>query len=165
MVLGRRQSMRRTTSMTQFAVDFVVSDAEVTQTHPEQDNLAGLRHRLPLQNRSAGAADWMEAIYQGSANLAPSPRGMGHRRSSADFAVVEAARFLAECGLCNRRLVLGRDIFMYRGEAFCSFECRHQHMKPDERNDNCSLASIKDSGASATNGDKQSGNGETLAAV
>ncbi|KAG6468361.1 FCS-Like Zinc finger 5-like [Zingiber officinale] len=165
MVLGRRQSMRRTTSMTEFAVNFVVSDAEVTQSNPEQDNLAGLGDRLPLHNRSSGAADWMEATYQGNANLAPSPRGMEHRRSSADFAVVETSRFLAECGLCNRRLVLGRDIFMYRGEAFCSFECRHQRMKPDERNENCSLTSIKDRGAPATNGDKQSGNGETLAAV
>lgn len=104
MLLRRRQSMRRTTSMTEFAVDFVVSDAEVSQTHPEQDNLTGLRDRLlPLQTRSAGTADWLEASYQGSGT-----------RSSADFAVVEIARFLAECGLCNRRLGPDRDIFMYR---------------------------------------------------
>ncbi|XP_042447358.1 uncharacterized protein LOC122032163 [Zingiber officinale] len=104
MVLGRRQSMRRTTSMTEFAVNFVVSDAEVTQSNPEQDNLAGLGDRLPLQNRSSGAADWMEATYQGNANLAPSPRGMEHRRSSADFAVVETSRFLAECGSATAAL-------------------------------------------------------------
>ncbi|XP_074589615.1 FCS-Like Zinc finger 6-like [Curcuma longa] len=166
MVLGKRQSIRRTTSMTEFAADSVVSDAEATQTHPDQHNLGGgLINRLPVHNRSAGAADWLGARYQERHNLAPTQQGVGHRRNSADLAAVEAAHFLRECGLCKSLLGPGRDIFMYRGEAFCTFECRQQHMKHDERKDKCSMASIKESTAPAANGNEQSGNGETLAAV
>lgn len=165
MVLGKRQSIRRTTSMTEFAADSVASDAEAIQMHPDQDHLGGLINCLPVHNRSAGAADWLGARYQESHYLAPTPQGVGHRRNSADFAAVEAAHFLRECGLCKRLLGPGRDIFMYRGEAFCSVECRQQHMKHDEPKEKCFLASIKDSTAPAGNGNEQSGNGETLAAV
>ncbi|KAK9930583.1 hypothetical protein M0R45_027618 [Rubus argutus] len=38
------------------------------------------------------------------------PRNL--RRNSADF--VETPHFLRACGLCKRRLVPGRDIYMYR---------------------------------------------------
>ncbi|KAK4264892.1 hypothetical protein QN277_026011 [Acacia crassicarpa] len=45
--------------------------------------------------------------------------------------------FLRTCRLCHRRLAAGRDIYMYRGDtAFCSFECREEQMKEDERKDN-----------------------------
>ncbi|KAK6120022.1 hypothetical protein DH2020_046262 [Rehmannia glutinosa] len=60
-------------------------------------------------------------------------------------AVVETADFLRCCGLCNRRLAPGRDIYMYRGDtAFCSLECREQKMKQDE---------IKERRAAAKNGE------------
>ncbi|MED6219031.1 hypothetical protein PIB30_032162, partial [Stylosanthes scabra] len=47
--------------------------------------------------------------------------------------------FLFACSLCKRRLVPGRDIYMYRGDSgFCSQECREQQMKQDEkRKDKC----------------------------
>lgn len=49
-----------------------------------------------------------------------SPRN--HRKNSADF--METASFLRVCGLCNRRLVPGRDIYMYRylSQGWC-FGC------------------------------------------
>ncbi|XP_057807076.1 FCS-Like Zinc finger 7 [Salvia miltiorrhiza] len=47
---------------------------------------------------------------------------------------VDTADFLRSCGLCNRSLAPGHDIYMYRGDtAFCSMECREQQMKQDER--------------------------------
>ncbi|KAI3783244.1 hypothetical protein L1987_42320 [Smallanthus sonchifolius] len=52
-----------------------------------------------------------------------------HRRNSA-----ETAHFLRACHLCKRRLMAGRDIFMYRGDsAFCSLECRQQQMNQDDK--------------------------------
>lgn len=89
-----------------------------------------------------------------------------HRRNSADF--VETSHFLRVCFLCQRRLVHGHDIYMYRGDsAFCSLECRQQQMVQDERIDKCSVASKKDAGtaASAAGGPQVSAKGERVAAV
>lgn len=36
------------------------------------------------------------------------------RSSSVGFKIEETAHFLKTCGLCNRRLAPGRDIYMYR---------------------------------------------------
>ncbi|KAJ9545852.1 hypothetical protein OSB04_025559 [Centaurea solstitialis] len=61
-----------------------------------------------------------------------------HRRNSADF--IETAHFLRACHLCKRRLIPGRDIFMYRGDsAFCSLDCREKQMKQDEKKEVCSM--------------------------
>ncbi|XP_010446541.1 PREDICTED: uncharacterized protein LOC104729302 isoform X2 [Camelina sativa] len=43
-----------------------------------------------------------------------------------------SSSFLGNCGLCKRRLAPGRDIYMYKGDAFCSVECREQQMEHDE---------------------------------
>ncbi|KAH6796658.1 hypothetical protein C2S52_021212 [Perilla frutescens var. hirtella] len=56
------------------------------------------------------------------------------RKSYSGGSHVDTADFLRSCGLCNRHLAPGRDIYMYRGDtAFCSLECREQQMKQDER--------------------------------
>ncbi|XP_057500767.1 FCS-Like Zinc finger 7-like [Actinidia eriantha] len=52
--------------------------------------------------------------------------------------------FLKTCGLCKRRLLPDRDIYMYRGDtAFCSLECREQQMEHDERKEKCSIKASK----------------------
>ncbi|PIN26747.1 hypothetical protein CDL12_00466 [Handroanthus impetiginosus] len=57
---------------------------------------------------------------------------------------IETADFLRSCGLCNRLLSPGRDIYMYRGDtAFCSLECREQQMKQDERKERRAATSAK----------------------
>ncbi|CAN4116323.1 unnamed protein product [Withania somnifera] len=86
-----------------------------------------------------------------------------NRRKSADF--VETANFLKACFLCKRRLIPGRDIYMYRGDsAFCSLECRQQQMNIDEKKEKCSLvASFRTN--SAGNGSDVSTTSETVAAV
>ncbi|KAJ0232456.1 FCS-Like Zinc finger 11 [Hirschfeldia incana] len=41
--------------------------------------------------------------------------------------------FLSVCNFCNKKLDVGKDIYMYRGEkAFCSEECRSEEMMIDE---------------------------------
>ncbi|CBI19129.3 unnamed protein product, partial [Vitis vinifera] len=83
----------------------------------------------------------------------------GDPRYSADF--VDNSHFLRACCLCKRRLVSGRDIYMYRGDsAFCSLECRQQQMNQDERKEKCSLASKKEATASTAGSE-----GETVAAI
>ncbi|KAI5068368.1 hypothetical protein GOP47_0016713 [Adiantum capillus-veneris] len=43
------------------------------------------------------------------------------------------ADFMGTCFLCQRPLGSGIDIYMYRGDrAFCSNECRYQHIVEDE---------------------------------
>ncbi|KZV28922.1 hypothetical protein F511_13717 [Dorcoceras hygrometricum] len=82
-----------------------------------------------------------------------------HSRNSAEF--VETSHFLRACFLCQRRLVHGHDIYMYRGDsAFCSLECRQQQMLQDEK---CSMASKKDAGPAA--GTQAPAKGERVAAV
>ncbi|XP_028114380.1 FCS-Like Zinc finger 6-like [Camellia sinensis] len=119
MLLGKRPRppIKRTTSMTEFTLDLSIGDA------PPQPPAAGFDQR-----------------YLGSAT-AVSPRN--HRRNLADF--VETPHFLRSCFLCKRRLVPGRDIFMYKGDsAFCSLECRQQQMNQDERKEKkCSLTASK----------------------
>lgn len=51
--------------------------------------------------------------------------------------------FQDACHLCKRRLGEGRDIYMYRGDKFCSDECRHQQIWNDERRERCSAAMMK----------------------
>ncbi|KAI4345218.1 hypothetical protein L6164_012360 [Bauhinia variegata] len=50
--------------------------------------------------------------------------------------------FLRTCGLCKQHLAPSRDIYMYRGDtAFCSLECREEHMKVEERKDKAKVSS------------------------
>ncbi|KAK9139318.1 hypothetical protein Scep_008999 [Stephania cephalantha] len=67
-----------------------------------------------------------------------------------------AINFLDSCYLCQKPLLLNKDIFMYRGDrAFCSEECRCRHICMDDeeslRREKCSmLATMKTSSSSAS---------------
>ncbi|KAK4428496.1 FCS-Like Zinc finger 6 [Sesamum alatum] len=148
MSLGKRARppMKRTTSMTEFTLDFNGSaEAHIYQPlDPHNPFNGGFNQR-----------------FSGSAAAAASPRPS--RRNSADF--VGTAHFLRVCSLCKRRLIPGRDIYMYRGDsAFCSSECRQQQMTQDERKEKCSLASKKGAATTAV-GAQVSATGEKVAAV
>ncbi|KAM0952904.1 putative Zf-FLZ domain-containing protein [Dioscorea sansibarensis] len=59
------------------------------------------------------------------------------RRTTVELPAAPISSFLRACQLCRRRLVAGRDIFMYRGNmAFCSAECRQLQMNIDEELEN-----------------------------
>ncbi|PWZ26893.1 hypothetical protein Zm00014a_002970 [Zea mays] len=140
-----RQHMRRTTSLTEFAApDKVLADVaeeedeelQLLPAHAEAAELEGPYGWAIGGAAAAGRADWL-AAYR--ARAAPALAGL--RRNSADFSAAETAAFLRACGLCNRRLGPGRDTFVYRGDtAFCSLECRQQHITIEEWKEKCALA-------------------------
>ncbi|CAL9754667.1 unnamed protein product [Musa acuminata subsp. burmannicoides] len=166
MLLGKRQRppMRRTTSMTEFAADVVLTDVEVMQQPFDQEKVSNTLHHQRDQSRERQtASDWLETKNLGNP-AAPSPRGGRCPRNSAELVVVDTAPFLRACGLCKRRLGPGQDTFMYRGDAFCSFECRQQHITQDELQEKCSLTSMKDT-STATTGSEQAGDSEMVAAA
>ncbi|XP_009600626.1 FCS-Like Zinc finger 5-like [Nicotiana tomentosiformis] len=114
--MGRRPSMRRTTSMTGITVD-VVNAGE-----PEPSDVVD---EFKVANGYDNNQNSIAIVL---------PRYYHQRSSSVGFQIEETAHFLKTCGLCNRRLAPGRDIYMYRGDtAFCSMECREQQLKKDER--------------------------------
>ncbi|RDY12711.1 Protein MARD1, partial [Mucuna pruriens] len=116
MLLGKRPRppMKRTTSMTEITLD-------LNATAPDA-----------AEQQRSGASDQTRPLT--------APKIL--RRHSSDF--VDTPHFLRACSLCKRRLVPGRDIYMYRGDsAFCSLECRQQQMNQDERKEKFVMASKK----------------------
>ncbi|KAK6130640.1 hypothetical protein DH2020_035615 [Rehmannia glutinosa] len=135
MMLGKRgrPPMKRTTSMTEFTLDLNGAAEGVNQ--PSDPN-----------NPFNGGSGGLDQRYLASSAAVVSPKPQ--RRNSADL--VQIANFLRVCSLCKRRLIPGRDIYMYRGDsAFCSLECRQQKMTQDERKENCSSASKMEAGGAA----------------
>uniref|UniRef100_A0A0E0CCI7 FLZ-type domain-containing protein n=1 Tax=Oryza meridionalis TaxID=40149 RepID=A0A0E0CCI7_9ORYZ len=135
---SKNNPMRRTTSMTEF------SPPDVLAAVVEEEAGGG--------GGGAPGQDWL-AAYR--ARAAPARAGL--RRNSADYCAVETASFLRACGLCRRRLGPGRDTFMYKGEAaFCSLECRQQHMTQEEWKDKCGVTSMKKEAPAPANGRRRS---------
>lgn len=92
--MGRRPSMRRTTSMTGITVD-VVNAGE-----PEPSDVVDEFKANGYDHNQNSIAIVLPRYHQ--------------RSSSVGFKIEETAHFLKTCGLCNRRLAPGRDIYMYR---------------------------------------------------
>ncbi|KAF5740251.1 senescence-associated family protein [Tripterygium wilfordii] len=118
MSLGKRprHPMKRTTSMSEITFDLTTSSAAAATTTANTES--------EIQKQADG------------------PRAH-HRKTASSIGFLETP-FLRSCSLCRRRLVPGRDIYMYRGDsAFCSLECRQHQMNDDERIEKCSLASKK----------------------
>ncbi|KAK2978555.1 hypothetical protein RJ640_006674 [Escallonia rubra] len=158
MLLGKRPRPRppikRTTSMTEFTLD--LSNVE------DQVNVNGTLSPQPLDPHNPLNVGPLRPAADGGLDprfLAATGSPRNHRRNSVDF--TQTPHFLRACALCKRRLIPGRDIYMYRGDsAFCSHECRQQQMNLDERKEKCSLASQKESTSTATGPES-----ETIAAV
>uniref|UniRef100_A0A0E0M0G9 FLZ-type domain-containing protein n=1 Tax=Oryza punctata TaxID=4537 RepID=A0A0E0M0G9_ORYPU len=135
---SKNNPMRRTTSMTEFSPPDVL--AAVVEEGEDIDATMMVGQPGGGGGGGDGAQDWLASA--------------GLRRNSADFSAT--ASFLRACGLCSRRLGPGRDTFMYKGEAaFCSLECRQQHMTQEEWKDKCGVTSMKEAPAPA-NGRRRS---------
>ncbi|KAH6782405.1 hypothetical protein C2S51_007698 [Perilla frutescens var. frutescens] len=144
MSLGKRARppMKRTASMTEFTLDLINGGAERVCRPLDP-------HHNPFNSGFTASA-------------AASPRL--HRHNSADS--VKPSHFLRACSLCKRRLIPGRDIYMYRGDsAFCSLECRQHQMTQDERKEKCSSLASKMEVATAAAVTHVSATGETVAAA
>ncbi|RID54831.1 hypothetical protein BRARA_G02122 [Brassica rapa] len=126
MLLGKRQRppINRITSLSEIKFDLNLpgeSEVSSTQQSPIQNTMV----EPYVSNGQLVAA----AVDQRLLAMV-SPRG-NLRRHSGDF--FDAGHFLRSCSLCERLLVPGRDIYMYRGDtAFCSLDCRQQQMAQDE---------------------------------
>lgn len=165
MLLGKRprHQIKRTTSMTEFSFDLNTTTGESQALDPHQNPFN--QSQIPAGYGGGSSAPQRSVSDIGDqrfvATTVSSPRN--NRRSSVDF--VETSNFLRSCFLCKRRLVPGRDIYMYRGDtAFCSHECRQQQMNLDERKEKCSFASKKETPSSAA-GSEVSAKSGTVAAV
>ncbi|KAI3981064.1 hypothetical protein MKX01_032204 [Papaver californicum] len=120
MMLGKRPRapavFRRTTSITEFTIDLL----DVEPDDVNNNNYLTVDQRV------------LSTI---------SPRNYTNLRSPLSNSSAQTSHFLRACGLCNRRLAPGRDIYMYRGDtAFCSLECRHQQIIEDEKKEKSSSA-------------------------
>ncbi|GJZ75994.1 FCS-Like zinc finger 6-like protein [Tanacetum coccineum] len=131
--------MKRTTSMTEFTLDLnhtVVADSGPNSSGPPSATTYDQYPNNPFNTINKPPS---------SPTIVPKI----HRRNSADY--TQTSHFLKACHLCKRRLITGRDIFMYRGDsAFCSLECRQQQMNQDEKKDKCLMASNKHNTTSET---------------
>ncbi|XP_065880232.1 FCS-Like Zinc finger 5-like [Euphorbia lathyris] len=155
MLLGKRprHPMKRTTSMSEITFDLETNCISDAASPPLSDPPPHL-----TQKQVAGFLGQLDQRFVAAASLSPR---ITHRRASADFS--ETTHFLRACSLCKRRLVPGRDIYMYRGDsAFCSLECRQQQMNNDEKKEKCSLlATMKETATAVVS----AAEGETVAAV
>ncbi|XP_023772626.1 FCS-Like Zinc finger 5 [Lactuca sativa] len=155
MLLGKRQRppMKRTTSMTEFSLDLnhtTTIDGGRGNSQSPHDHHSSPFNTINPPRSTDGTVD--------PRFFSPTVTSKIHRRNSADY--TQTSHFLRACHLCNRQLIAGRDIFMYRGDsAFCSLECRQQQMNLDEKKDKCSM-STKTSVATTS-----SGASETVAAM
>ncbi|XP_015071418.1 FCS-Like Zinc finger 5-like [Solanum pennellii] len=165
MLLGKRTRppMKRTTSMTEFTLDLNLNNPDPNSNY---------NNPFDPHNPFSPANTQQQQLDQQRLLAAAKTVSVRNRRKSADF--LETANFLKACFLCKRRLIPGRDIYMYRGDsAFCSLECRQQQMNLDEKKDKCSLVAsrkdyMKNSVAAAVAGGKGSdvsATSETVAAV
>ncbi|KAL0392327.1 UNVERIFIED_CONTAM: hypothetical protein Sradi_2455500 [Sesamum radiatum] len=96
-MLGKRarQPMKRTTSMTEFTLDFNAAAAAAAAAE-------GIFHPSDPHNPfNAGGVSALDQRYAASSAAPASTRPQ--RRNSADF--VGTANFLRVCSLCKRRLV------------------------------------------------------------
>ncbi|KAL4557641.1 hypothetical protein LXL04_035826 [Taraxacum kok-saghyz] len=139
MLLGKRQRppMKRTTSMTEFTLDLNhtinIDGGRANSQSPHDHHSNPFTTINPPRSTDGAAAD--PRFFS-----PPVTTSKIHRRNSADYS--QPAHFLRACHLCNRHLIAGRDIFMYRGDsAFCSLECRQEQMNLDEKKDKCSISS------------------------
>ncbi|GKA48380.1 FCS-Like zinc finger 6-like protein [Tanacetum coccineum] len=132
MILGKRPRppIKRTTSMTEFTL-------ELNHTGVVAGGGGGLEIINSQQQQQQ-----QQPTYDPFKTNQPTVSPRNHRRNSADY--MEENHFLTACHFCKRRLITGRDIFMYRGDsAFCSFECRQQQISQDEKKNKHSLAPKK----------------------
>lgn len=71
--------------------------------------------------------------------------------------------FLDKCFLCNQKLLLGKDIYMYKGDrGFCSVECRYKQILMDEeeiirKEMHCSMVAMKPTSASSSSASSSRG--------
>lgn len=113
---GARPTFRRTTSMTGISFDVATSEATPPPPPPSypQNPMDGSEF-MEVEGLQGRVSEYDHL----STAMILSPRYY-NRISSTFDSNTETAPFLRTCGLCNRRLAPGRDIYMYRWYLFFS---------------------------------------------
>lgn len=166
MLLGKRArpTMRRTTSMSSLGSDSCLELNPKEKQRPSQDcsSIKGMTLGETAQGQAVAMGVPIKKGIWWPLNGFAFPRP--NRRKNS-----EPAHFLHACFLCKRRLVPGRDIYMYRGDsAFCSIECRHQQIVLDERKEKRSVIAMKKESVPSNqhqNTSNQGSHSETAAAA
>lgn len=106
MLLGKRprHPIKRTTSMTEFTLDLNTTTTTTTNGEVQPSDL--FQNPFGLTQKPAG----YDGVVDQRLLTTVSPRNP--RRNSVELA--GTGHFLRACNLCKRRLVPGRDIYMYR---------------------------------------------------
>ncbi|KAK7348256.1 hypothetical protein VNO80_22807 [Phaseolus coccineus] len=76
-----------------------------------------------------------------------------HKKPSLPPSLFQPPTFLDQCFLCGKKLLAGKDIYMYKGDrAFCSVECRCKQIFSDEeeaiKKEKCCLAAMRPTSSS-----------------
>lgn len=100
--------MKRTTSMTEFTLDLNLNNPD------PNSSLSNYNNPFDPHNPFSPANTQQQHLDQQRLLTAAKTVSVRNRRKSADF--LETANFLKACFLCKRRLIPGRDIYMYRYE-------------------------------------------------
>ncbi|KAI0495477.1 hypothetical protein KFK09_021778 [Dendrobium nobile] len=98
---------------------------------------------------------------------------LGSAGGAGDFpaaTTIKLSPFLVDCSLCKSHLLPSYDIFMYRGEAFCSLKCRQQLINHDIKKEKLKLFlfSMMKKASAQTNSQASKASGkaeETMAAA
>ncbi|XP_010472001.1 PREDICTED: protein MARD1-like [Camelina sativa] len=162
MLLGKRQRppINRTTSLSEIKFDLNLPSE--SETSDQQNPPAVVGPYVSNGQHVTADVDQNRGFLDQRLLSMVSPRG-NLRRHSGDF--TDAGHFLRSCSLCERLLVPGRDIYMYRGDkAFCSSECRQEQMAQDERKEKGKSAPVKEPAVAAPARAKP-GKGRAAAAV
>ncbi|KAM7275103.1 hypothetical protein ACFE04_016969 [Oxalis oulophora] len=133
MLLGKRPRppIKRSTSMSGITVD--VSNLEPSDQDPTRDEGGDLIDHHDQYNMKGHGQQYDQSFL---AMVSPRYYANNNNNNTRTSSCDETADFLRTCGLCQRRLVPGKDIYMYRGDtAFCSLECREKQMKQDKKKD------------------------------
>ncbi|XP_061351140.1 FCS-Like Zinc finger 5-like [Gastrolobium bilobum] len=168
MLLGKRPRppMKRTTSMSEITLDLnKVADVVDSSNPLKGQRSGGVGADGSWSKQTCGGVGvgggYNNGLDQSMVLATVSPKIQ--RRHSSDL--LETPEFLRACSLCKRRLVPGRDIYMYRGDsAFCSLECRQQQMNQDEGKGKIFVASKKKV-VGHPSGSQVTTKGETVAAL
>ncbi|XP_074307228.1 uncharacterized protein LOC141642347 [Silene latifolia] len=101
--------------------------------------MAGLRLVLTLEGHEKGVSSKSNnntIINKATTILMNNVMMMNKPQATAIATATTAENFLDCCFLCRRELLLGKDVYMYKGDrGFCSTECRSkQILMDDEKN-------------------------------
>ncbi|KAL0909253.1 hypothetical protein M5K25_020102 [Dendrobium thyrsiflorum] len=141
----------------------------------DQEIPASLDENRQQRRRRMAEVQKLERRWNGTDSTAASVEmlsPLGPPRGAGDFsaATIKLSPFLGDCSLCKSHLLPSHDIFMYRGEAFCSLKCRQQLINHDIKKEKLKLFlfSMKKKASAQTNSQASKASGkaeETMAAA